>query len=237
MITGIVVALPEELSTLTSKPVTKSHCVFIAKQLLVAYSGTGYQNAQQAAELLITKGITHLISWGCAGGLSPALHPGDLLLAESIKDEAGNKIILDPDAYLHSKWVLAKSHDVHGGCLLSCSQVVMSSNEKNQLHLKTGAVAVDMESLAIAQVAQQHGLPFLAIRAIADPANSSLPCAVTDALNDQGDVVLTKVLWSALRHPLQIPDLIRLGNHFKAAKTTLKQVASHLEELFVARPN
>ena len=86
MITGIVVALPEELASLTSKRIDKGHCVFIADKLLVVYSGVGADNAAKAAELLINKGASQLISWGCAAALAPAIKSGDLVIADRLID-------------------------------------------------------------------------------------------------------------------------------------------------------
>ena len=63
MITGLVVALPEELTTLTQKKIAKGRCFFITDKLLVAYAGAGPANAQSAAELLVAQGATRLISW------------------------------------------------------------------------------------------------------------------------------------------------------------------------------
>lgn len=237
MIVGLVVALPEEIATLTDKSVAKGHCVFINRRVLVAYSGAGGQNAQRAAELLVAKGVTHLVSWGCAAGLSPMVRPGDLVLPEFIVDSEGAKITIDTEVYRHSKSVLSKVGGNHGGGLLTSSHLVSSAKEKNQLHVATGAIALDMESMAVAQVAKQRVLPFLAVRAIADPATSGLPRAVSVALNDQGDIVMAKLLLSILRCPLDIPRLIRLGWQFRKAKMTLKQVALHLDDLFVAKPN
>jgi hypothetical protein len=37
VITGIVVALPEELATLTSKKMAKGRCVFMAENVIVAF--------------------------------------------------------------------------------------------------------------------------------------------------------------------------------------------------------
>ena len=73
MITGIVVALPQELDTLISKKLVKGQCVSLTKTMLLAYSGAGANNAEAAARLLITQGATRLISWGCAAALSPNL--------------------------------------------------------------------------------------------------------------------------------------------------------------------
>lgn len=236
MITGIVVALPEELGTLTEKQIEKGHCVFIAKQLLVVYAGTGCQNAQAAAESLLAKGATHLISWGCAAGLSHILRPGDLVLADTVMDTNDVKIAIDPDWHGHSKQVLSKSHVVHAGCLLTTAHIVAPSKDKKQLHLKTGAIALDMESAAIAKVAQQHSVPFLAIRVIADSVNTSLPRAINNALNDQGDIVLNKLLLSIAKNPMEIPRLITLGLNFRAAKITLKQVAGQLNDIIAVKP-
>ena len=97
MITGIVVALPEELSTLTSKKIDKGCCVFITDTIVLAYSGAGADNARAASELLIAQGATRLISWGCAAALSESLKPGDLVLADTLIDAEGTQIGIHPD--------------------------------------------------------------------------------------------------------------------------------------------
>ena len=93
----------------------------------------------------------------------------------------------------------------------------------------TGAVALDMESVAIAKVARQYKIPFLVIRAIVDPVDMSLPQAISYSLNDQGEVVLGKLLFFLFLHPAELPGLIKLGIYFNAAKKTLKLVAKHLD--------
>ena len=64
MITGIVIALPQELETLTTRKIAKGSTIVLSKNLLLAYSGAGAENAQTAANLLIEQGATRLISWG-----------------------------------------------------------------------------------------------------------------------------------------------------------------------------
>ena len=231
MITGIVVALPEELVTLTSKRIDKGRCVFIADKLLVAYSGAGPDNAKAAAELLASRGTTQLISWGCAAALDEALNPGDLTLADALIDADNNRIDIDSDWQRYAKNSLSKFLTVHTGCLAESKSIVSSSKDKKQLQSITGAIALDMESIAIAKVAKQYGLPFLAIRAVADPVNMNLPRAINHSLNEQGDIVLSKLLLFIALHPAEIPGLIQLGLHFKAAKNTLKLVAEHLDSM------
>ncbi len=228
MITGIVVALPEELSTLTSKKIDKGCCLFIADKLLVAYSGAGSNNAQLATELLVAKGVARLMSWGCAAALSASLKPGDLILADKLIDAENIEMAVNTDWYSYAKNSLAKFIVVHSGSLAESISIVSSSMDKKQVHSITGAVALDMESIAIAKVARQYNLPFLSIRVIADPVNMSLPLAINYSLNDQGDIMLGKLLLFLFLHPAELPGLIKLGLHFNAAKKTLKSVANHL---------
>ena len=232
MITGIVIALPEELGTLTSKRIDKGCCVFISDKVLVAHSGAGIDNARRAAEQLISKGVTHLISWGCAAALDASLKPGDLTLADTLIDSQNTKLDLDsPWRRLTAAHLQSSSIAVHNGRLAESPSIVSSSRDKKLLQSKTGAIALDMESVAIAKVAQQKNLPFLAIRAIVDPVHMNLPKAVTHSLNDQGDVVLGKLLLYLLTHPLELPGLINLGIYFKKAKSKLEIVAQQLDTI------
>lgn len=229
MIIGIVVALPEELGTLTSKNFEKGHCVFISDKALVAYSGAGPANAQAAAELLVSRGASRLISWGCAAALDSSLRPGDLTLADSLIDTDNVRMDIASDWHSHTRNILSVHGVVHTGCLAESRHIVSSRKDKKQLHAKTGAMVLDMESVAVAKIARQHSLPFLAIRAIVDPVNMNLPRAVHRSLNDQGDVVLSKLLIFLALHPIELPGLIKLGLHFNAAKNKLKLVAQQLD--------
>lgn len=231
MISGIVVALPEELATLTSKRIDKGHCVFIANTLLVTYSGTGGKNAQIAAELLVAKGATQLISWGCAAALQDDLKSGDLVLADTLIDCDDTELLVNADWHSHSKQLLSQSMPVHCGCLAEALEIVSSSQEKQQLQIITGAIALDMESVAIAKVAQKNALPFLAIRAIVDPVTMDLPRAIQYAANAEGDIVLSRLLLFLALHPMELPSLIKLGLQFNAAKKTLKIAARHLNAI------
>lgn len=231
MITGIVVALPEELATLTSKKIDKGRCFYITDKLLVVYSGAGHVNAKSASELLVAKGANRLISWGCAAALSESLKPGDLILADELID-AGNVVMATSADWLaYAKNSLAKFVVIQSGRLAESTSIVSSSKEKKQLHAITGAIALDMESVAVARVAKQHTLHFLIIRVIADPVNMNLPRAINYSLNDQGEMVLRKLLLFLFLHPAELPGLIKLGLHFNAAKKTLKSIAVHLDKV------
>ncbi|MDP2902445.1 MAG: phosphorylase [Methylovulum sp.] len=231
MITGIVVALPEELTTLTSKRIDKGHCVFIADKLLVAYSGAGAKNATAAAELLINKGATQLISWGCAAALDASLKPGDLALADNLIDVDDTEIAINSNWHEYANNLLAPYIKIHTGSLTQSANIISSSKEKLHLQIITEAIALDMESIAVAKAATKKNLPFLAIRAIVDPADMDMPRAVSYAANAEGDIILSRLLLFIALHPAELPGLIRLGLYFNAAKSTLKRVAKQLDAL------
>ena len=231
MITGIIVALPDEINSLTSKKISKGDCVFIKETTLVACSGAGPKNATKASQLLINKGAKRLISWGCAAALKTNLHPGDLVIPQTLITEEQRQF---SNLHLNTPWLentLAHLSPLnpYTGSLAESSSIVAESAEKKLIHKQTRAIALDMESIAVAKTAIQHKLPVLVIRCIADPVSMSLPKAVSFALNDQGDVVLIKLLWFLFTHPKELPGLIKLALHFNAAKNKLKLVANQLD--------
>jgi adenosylhomocysteine nucleosidase len=230
---GIVVALPEELPTLALKTIPPQ----VLNSVLVICSGAGADNARKAAEILVSQGATRLISWGCAAALSPELKSGDLTLADALLDAQHVQITIDSAWHTEVKNSLSKSLSVHTGILLESLEIVALSSEKKQLHEKTHAIVLDMESVAVAKVAQEKNLPFLAIRAIADPVTMDLPKAVAHAMNNEGKVVLRRLLNYLLFHPSELVGLIKLGLHFSAAKKTLKQAATQLDALVVKMDN
>ena len=229
MLTGIVVALPEELSTLTSRKINKGNSSLISENILVAYSGTGPDNAKNAAELLISKGSKQLVSWGCAAALDPSLKPGDLSLPKTLLTETQQKLSIEPKWHRHAMRTLSSHFKILTGCLIESRQIVSSSRKKALLHEATQCQAVDMESAAIANVAEDTKTPFLAIRTIADPADMSLPDAVTHALNEEGEIEMKKLLGFLATHPYEIRGLIKLGYHFNSASNKLKSVVDHLD--------
>lgn len=223
---GIVVALPEELATLTSAKLKRGECCQVGGNW-VAYAGAGFDNAATAARLLADKGIHGLISWGCAAGLAPDVKPGDLLIASKIDN---GKQQFDTDSQLSAslRQALPANLNVHTGILYSCNQLVSGSLEKQAIHRRTQAMGLDMESAAIAEFARQAKLPVIVVRGIADPASQTLPHAVVQALNSQGQVELPKLLGYLLWHPFEVKALVQLGLHFNAAQKTLKLVAREL---------
>ncbi len=229
MLIGIIIALPEELSTLTTQKLARGQSLFIKDDLVIIYSGTGRDNAIKAAKILISKGAKGLISWGCAGALAPNLASGTLLFPEKIMTATGDNLSVSENWLTHVKKNLPIIH--RSVTLIESLHLIESPEVKQQLHEKTQAVAVDMESAAIVQAAQTAGLYCLVIRTISDSAHLRLPSIISKSMNTDGEVDQSKLLRLLLTHPQQLLALIKVGFHFQAAKNKLKAVSQHLDTI------
>ncbi len=238
MTTGIIIALPEELSTLTTKKIAPGECLLISDNILVAHTGTGPDNAIKATELLLAKGSSKLISWGCAAALDPSLSAGDLCLPKTIITENQEHHPTHSAWQQHATKLLSELQPIYSGPLCESSSIVASKIDKKTLHDTSGSVALDMESAAIAKAAQKANIPFLVIRAVADPADMNMPGAVIQAINDEGLVDIKKLVVYLLTHPNEIPSLVKLGFAFRLARKKLKSVAHQLESIatFPSKP-
>lgn len=227
-ILGIVVALPEEVETLTKQKLRQGELLHLHKNILLVYSGTGYENAKLAVEQLISNGANCLVSWGCAAALSPILRPGDLLLPDYVLN--GNQISMPTDKVWQEKFVnvFLDKLNFKSGTLAHANYIVAKREEKQLLHQLTGAYALDMESAAVYECAKQANLPCIAIRSIADPVTMNLPNAINFALNNVGQVEINKLLRYLIFNPWEIPSLIQLGLCFNQAQRSLKKVAKEL---------
>ena len=85
-----------------------------------------------------------------------------------------------------------------------------------------------MESHAVAAEAVAAGLPFLVIRAIADPAGRALPAAALAGLSPDGGARPWAVLLSLLCRPDQLIGLVRLIGDSAAGFAALGGVGSRL---------
>jgi hypothetical protein len=120
---------------------------------------------------------------------------------------------------------VAGRHPVCGGRLLTCGAALGSAGEKASAFQDTGAIAVDMESLAVAQVAASHHLPFIAVRAIVDTAEDALPRTLLAAAADGGAVRVGRLLGALARTPAELGAVIRLVRRYRAARRALASVA------------
>jgi adenosylhomocysteine nucleosidase len=190
----------------------------------VACAGADAERAERLARRLLDRGCDALVSFGVAGGLDPRLAAGDLVVAEAVLTPDGRRLETDPE---WRRRVAARCRPAvsSGAWLAGVERPVAGPADKAALRQRTGAVAADMESHRVGLVASARGVPFLAVRAIADPAARSVPEWLMAAIDETGGTRALVAVRGAVTRPWQIPGLIRLGREFDAAIATLSRVA------------
>ena len=214
---GIVTGLAAERSCLRA---------LSADQGSVRCFGMGPEAAAEAACELLSEGCSALLSFGLAGGLDPGLRPGAIVVAEAIVTDRGELFSTD------TAWrrrvirrLTTTGCSVFEGQLLCSDRPLLSVEDKRAAALASQAVVVDMESHAVARAAQRSSVPFLAIRAVADPAERTVPAWLAATIGDSGRPRLRVVAKGALAHLSDVPRLFRLARDQRAALAALRRVA------------
>jgi len=189
--------------------------------------GGGKFQLKRSIEAALRGQCRGILSFGIAGGLAPHLRPGACVVARNILSEGGRY----PS---HHGWAAAlmeamgdaasRGHmpaDISFGDIAGSDTPLTCAKAKRALHESTGAVAVDMESHVAAQIAAEHRIPFAAFRVITDPSDRALPPAALVATRPEGTIALGAVLRSLIRHPAQVPTLLRIALDSWAARKAL----------------
>ncbi len=191
--------------------------------------GVGPRNAFENASALLqsVSSLRAVLIVGFAGGLDAGLAPGSVAVAETVTDTlTGRCYAADSVLFATAARVSPPDVRVARGPIASTDRVLVRAAEKRDLARTTGAIAVDMESAGAAAAAIEHGVPWLAVRAITDGVGDDLPFDF-NALTFQahgdpyGGVDRGSIVASALLHPWKIPALVRLGIRSSLAARSL----------------
>ncbi|MEE9545112.1 MAG: purine phosphorylase [Rhodospirillales bacterium] len=198
----------------------------VDRRPLVRSVGANAAGARDAARELLLQGCRGLLSFGLAGGIAPALTAGALIIPKEVVAADGRRFI--PDAAwlngLHAK--LAKGIDINVSSLAGSDQAVTTTTAKRALRESTGAVAVDMESHAVADLASASGVPFLVVRAVADAYDRTVPeWIVNKGVGENGRSRPLSLLAALALRPRALPALIALAGDSRKAIATLRRVA------------
>lgn len=214
---GVVAAMPAEARRLASH----------AGGLRVSVCGPGALRAAAAAGRLVSDGAIGLVSWGCAGGLIGRLPAGALLLPRWVSSSDGYRY------HTFNPWRVSLLEALGGVTvcedgLVEVLEPVRDPAQKDLLAAASGAVAIDMESAAVARAASEAGIPLLVVRTIVDPPGTGVPEIALAGLGVDGSPRLRAALLSVLRRPWQLPALLATAARFRRALITLDGVAGRL---------
>jgi adenosylhomocysteine nucleosidase len=192
---------------------------------LVVQSGPGAERAAAAAARAVEAGARLLVSWGLAGSLDERLEPGTLVAPRRVVAERAPPLTVD--AGWHARVAgLADEFSLNAGDLLTVSAALESPAAKRAA-AAAGAVAVDMESAAIAAVAAGARVPFIALRVVVDGLADSLPPGAERWIDDRGERRMAPTL-RAVASPRQWRSLLTLAKRYRVASGVLDRLAHAL---------
>lgn len=203
----------------------------------VACAGADSARALQLAEDLVAAGARALVSFGVAGGLDPDLGPGDVVLPDTVVAPGG--AALATDASWRSRVLEAaqvEGLELRGGGLAGSDRAVATVSGKRALFAKSGALAVDMESHAVALAAQAAGVPLIVIRAVIDPADRALPKAVLGSIAPNGRARSGLVTARLMLRPWETLQVHRLRRDMTVALGALRALTTALGPALTVYP-
>jgi adenosylhomocysteine nucleosidase len=201
------------------------------RDVVVIQSGAGQEAAARATDALITAHRPPwVISAGFAGGLCPEVKRHDVVMANSVMDTHGNRLGIDLKVDPES---LAQIQGVHLGPVLTADRIVRLPAEKRELGDRHRAMAVDMESFAVAEVCRRQHVRFLAVRIIGDSVDEALPADVEKMLNQKtGSARLGAAAGALWKRPGSIKDMFKLKENALVASDRLaKFLVSTIDQL------
>jgi adenosylhomocysteine nucleosidase len=125
---------------------------------------------------------------------------------------------------------------LYTGTFLNADTIVRTVDEKKALAESYGAIAVDMESFAVAQVCRETQTRFLAVRVISDDMSTDLPREIHAVVQSGGYRRVGAAAGAMWHRPASFREMWRLWNQ---AQTAAERLAVFLEgvlpQLYEAR--
>jgi adenosylhomocysteine nucleosidase len=198
-----------------------------AKEFAVVGHGIGHKRATETARRAfdLIPNAELVIGTGVVGALSGGLKPGDLVLCDRTIMIHGDGRV-DEISAVSAANVRAIGRSLANagiaystGAILTSHRVLATGAEKRRAKQSTGAIAVDMETAAIASEATARGLPFVAIRAVLDEVDDEIFGA--EMADEEGNVKPLTATSFLLRNPATMLKLPRMMRNLSRATASI----------------
>jgi adenosylhomocysteine nucleosidase len=217
----IIAALPREVRPLVKKQCwSQTHIVHAGRRITVFESakavilcaGIGAESARIATQAALEEYCPNLlISTGVAGSLMATLSAGRAFIAAHVIDAA-----------------TGSSYPCRSGeWTLLTAATILGPEEKHNAAERFQAHAVDMEAAAVARVAAEAHIPFLAAKAISDEIEAALP-PLNQFVQPDGQFAMRKFLLFAALHPASWPSIYKLARNSRKAAQALAVLLQNL---------
>lgn len=212
---GIICAMPEELHALSERLTDRTETVLGGKTYLagtienqavvLVKSGIGKVEAGITAEHLITDfKVDVVINSGSAGGIGEGLHVGDVVIAT---ETAYHDVDVTAFGYEYGQlpaqparfsadptWVERISEagketglNIKQGLIVTGDQFVTSKAMIQQIKARfNDALSSEMEGAAVGQVATDHQVPYVVVRAMSDTGDENAGVSFDEFIVEAG---------------------------------------------------
>lgn len=190
------------------------------RTVVLIESGPGRANAAQATTALIEgHKPAWVISAGFAGGLIPECERNDIIVAD--------QVVLLEGGQLSIEMGMPRQPHLHVGRLLTVDEIVEEPEEKQRLAHNHAAIAIDMETYAVADVCAAKKTKFLSLRVISDGIDDRLPPEIENLMHQKTfGGKLGAVAGSIFRRPGSVKDMWQLKERAIVASDTLAKFIS-----------
>jgi adenosylhomocysteine nucleosidase len=187
------------------------------KACILLTSGIGAQHACTATLKLIQHySPQQLVSFGIAGAVKDDLLIGDVIVIRAVCQLRGNTLspmqrlpLWSDEGLALTKHELAK----HNTRLFTGTAVTTRGNQPVDTLLDDVEHPVlEMETAGIARVAEAHGIPLSALRAISDGPGAPIPFDLGSMMDENAHLRAGRILMEIVRHPqitVKFPQLLR----------------------------
>ena len=182
----------------------------------VIYSGPGSWGLDSLGTLFSGGDVGLVLFCGFAGGISPSIVAGDILVATRIMKSGCGSYSVSPPDFLSLRY--------RSGTILSVGHPVCTPEEKLRLKSETGGDVVDMESAGWLACAARHSVQGWVVRVVSDAAGEALPPEMMDFVDSHGETSLRGIVKTLLMRPALIPAILSLVRGMVRAHKSLRDL-------------
>jgi adenosylhomocysteine nucleosidase len=153
-----------------------------------------------------------VIVTGCAGALAEGLGTGDVVVADEIVGEGGAAWPTSgawSDRYVRA--AAGASLASRRGRLHTSAAILRSPGDKRSVAARSGAIAVDMETAAIAEWAAAERVELAAARVVVDDVRAVVPPELATITGPGGEPDLRRLILAIGKRPALVRELGSLG--------------------------
>jgi len=185
------------------------------RTIVLIQTGIGWDRTVSAVQIAAARFPLKLyVSTGFAAALQDTIRVGDLVIGQKVLSLPS----LDRRAFMCDGILTASAQSVVksfpvtalSGSMLTVRKIVSHAEEKRAIARESQAIALDMETAAVADAAEERRIPFIAVRAVTDVLDEDLGVDVNLFLTEEGAIRWLQGIRYFLSHPTALHHLNRL---------------------------